>query len=208
MRLLDKNKINLVKVEDNYFPFFHIKNAFQEDIDCHELVESFPQIDTGGSFPSENLIDGPLKDLIQELEGGDFKNILEEKLDVDLKDAVVVTTLRGYSRLKDGQIHTDSNSKILTVLLYLNLDWDETIGNLRLLKNNSNLDDYIQEVPSSFGSLLAFKVTENCWHGFHAFEGKRLSVQMNYIYKRSFSSHKLRHLISSKLKKIFTSKKH
>ena len=40
-----------------------------------------------------------------------MKNILEEKLNVDLSNSEIVTTLRGYSRKKDGKIHTDSKSK-------------------------------------------------------------------------------------------------
>ena len=207
MRLLDKDKISTAFVEKEFFPFFHVENAFLEGVDSSELVASFPNIGTGGSFPSEDIPKGPIKQLIKELESDDFKSILEDKLNVDLNNSKVVTTLRGFSRSRDGQIHTDSKSKILTVLLYLNPLWDNKIGNLRLLKENSNLDDYITEISSDFGNLVAFKVTENCWHGFEPFEGKRLSIQLNYIYPDSLNSHKLRHMISSKLKKFLPSKK-
>jgi len=207
MRLLDKDKISTAFVEKEFFPFFHVENAFLEGVDSSELVASFPNIGTGGSFPSEDIPKGPIKQLIKELESDDFKSILEDKLNVDLNNSKVITTLRGFSRSRDGQIHTDSKSKILTVLLYLNPLWDNKIGNLRLLKENSNLDDYITEISSDFGNLVAFKVTENCWHGFEPFEGKRLSIQLNYIYPDSLNSHKLRHMISSKLKRFLPSKK-
>ena len=207
MRLLDKDKISTAFVEKEFFPFFHVENAFLEGVDSSELVASFPNIGTGGSFPSEDIPKGPIKQLIKELESDDFKSILEDKLNVDLNNSKVITTLRGFSRSRDGQIHTDSKSKILTVLLYLNPLWDNKIGNLRLLKENSNLDDYITEISSDFGNLVAFKVTENCWHGFEPFEGKRLSIQLNYIYPDSLNSHKLRHKISSKLKRFLPSKK-
>jgi Rps23 Pro-64 3,4-dihydroxylase Tpa1-like proline 4-hydroxylase len=120
-----------------------------------------------------------------------------------LSDAEVVTTLRGYSRSKDGQIHTDSKTKILTVLLYLNPNWHSSVGNLRLLKINNSLDNYIKEIPSEFGNLVAFKVTDDCWHGFEPFEGKRLSIQLNYIYPQALQSHRFRHKLSSYLKKLF-----
>ena len=90
---------------------------------------------------------------MQELEGDKFRAILEDKLEVDLKDAEVITTLRGFSRAKDGKIHTDSQSKIVTVLLYLNKNWDNSIGNLRLLKKNNNLEDYIQEISAEYAKL-------------------------------------------------------
>ena len=202
MQLLDKNQLNLAKVDNNFFPYFHVENALSHFLNSSDLVKDFPDIDSGGSFPSDNLQEGDIKKLVEELEGDEFKAILENKLGVDLKDAEVITTLRGFSRFKDGKIHTDSQSKIVTVLLYLNKNWDNEIGNLRLLKKNNDLDNYIQEISSEYGNLVAFKVTDNCWHGFMPFEGKRLSIQLNYIYPKSLNMHKIRHKLSASFKKI------
>ena len=128
MQLLDKNQLNLAKVDNNFFPYFHVENALSNFLNSSDLVKDFPDIDSGGSFPSDNLKEGDIKKLVEELEGDEFKAILENKLGVDLNDAEVITTLRGFSRLRDGKIHTDSQSKIVTVLLYLNKDWDNEIG--------------------------------------------------------------------------------
>ena len=204
MQLLDKNQLNLAKVDNNFFPYFHVKNALSNFLNSSDLVKDFPDIDSGGSFPSDNLKEGDIKKLVEELEGDEFKAILENKLGVNLKDAEVITTLRGFSRFKDGKIHTDSQSKIVTVLLYLNKDWDNEIGNLRLLKKNNDLDNYIQEISSEYGNLVAFKVTDNCWHGFMPFEGKRLSIQLNYIYPKSLNIHKIRHKLSASFKKLIS----
>ena len=204
MQLLDKIQLNLAKVDKSFFPYFHGENALSHDFEPLDLVDNFPDIDSGGSFPSDNLDEGYFKKLVQELEGDKFRAILEDKLEVDLKDAEVITTLRGFSRAKDGKIHTDSQSKIVTVLLYLNKNWDNSIGNLRLLKKNNDLEDYIQEISSEYGNLVAFKVTDNCWHGFMPFEGKRLSIQLNYIYPKSLNTHKIRHKLSSSFKKLIT----
>ena len=204
MQLLDKNQLNLAKVDNNFFPYFHVENALSNFLDSSDLVKDFPDIDSGGSFPSDNLKEGDIKKLVEELEGDEFKAILENKLGVDLKDAEVITTLRGFSRFKDGKIHTDSQSKIVTVLLYLNKNWDNEIGNLRLLKKNNDLENYIQEISSEYGNLVAFKVTDNCWHGFMPFEGKRLSIQLNYIYPKSLNIHKIRHKLSASFKKLIS----
>ena len=204
MQLLDKNQLNLAKVDDNFFPYFHVENALSHFLNSSDLIKDFPDIDSGGSFPSDNLKQGDIKKLVEELEGDEFKAILENKLGVDLKDAEVITTLRGFSRFKDGKIHTDSQSKIVTVLLYLNKNWDNEIGNLRLLKKNKDLDNYIQEISSEYGNLVAFKVTDNCWHGFMPFEGKRLSIQLNYIYPKSLNMHKIRHKLSASFKKLIS----
>ena len=204
MQLLDKNQLDLAKVDNNFFPYFHVENALSNFLNSSDLVKDFPDIDSGGSFPSDNLKEGDIKKLVEELEGDEFKAILENKLGVDLKDAEVITTLRGFSRFKDGKIHTDSQSKIVTVLLYLNKNWDNEIGNLRLLKKNNDLDNYIQEISSEYGNLVAFKVTDNCWHGFMPFEGKRLSIQLNYIYPKSLNMHKIRHKLSASFKKLIS----
>ena len=204
MQLLDKNQLNLAKVDNNFFPYFHVENALSNFLDSSDLVKDFPDIDSGGSFPSDNLKEGDIKKLVEELEGDEFKAILENKLGVNLKDAEVITTLRGFSRFKDGKIHTDSQSKIVTVLLYLNKNWDNEIGNLRLLKKNNDLGNYIQEISSEYGNLVAFKVTDNCWHGFMPFEGKRLSIQLNYIYPKSLNIHKIRHKLSASFKKLIS----
>ena len=204
MQLLDKNQLNLARVDNNFFPYFHVKNALSNFLNSSDLVKDFPDIDSGGSFPSDNLKEGDIKKLVEELEGDEFKAILENKLGVNLKDAEVITTLRGFSRFKDGKIHTDSQSKIVTVLLYLNKDWDNEIGNLRLLKKNNDLNNYIQEISSEYGNLVAFKVTDNCWHGFMPFEGKRLSIQLNYIYPKSLNIHKIRHKLSASFKKLIS----
>ena len=204
MQLLDKNQLNLAKVDDNFFPYFHVENALSHFLNSSDLIKDFPDIDSGGSFPSDNLKEGDIKKLVEELEGDEFKAILENKLGVDLKDAEVITTLRGFSRFKDGKIHTDSQSKIVTVLLYLNMNWDNEIGNLRLLKKNNDLNNYIQEISSEYGNLVAFKVTDNCWHGFMPFEGKRLSIQLNYIYPKSLKMHKIRHKLSASFKKLIS----
>ena len=204
MQLLDKNQLNLAKVDNDFFPYFHVENALSNFLDSSDLVKDFPDIDSGGSFPSDNLKEGDIKKLVEELEGDEFKAILENKLGVNLKDAEVITTLRGFSRFKDGKIHTDSQSKIVTVLLYLNKNWDNEIGNLRLLKKNNDLDNYIQEISSEYGNLVAFKVTDNCWHGFMPFEGKRLSIQLNYIYPKSLNMHKIRHKLSASFKKLIS----
>ena len=56
-------------------------------------------------------------------------------------------TARGWRRPKDGKAHTDSKSKIITVLLYLNpAPWTPSGGRLRLLNM----------VPSELSSDLEF----------------------------------------------------
>ena len=119
---------------------------------------------------------------------------------------------------KFGVFHLDSIKKYSRV--YINLErYDEalvytnvlsnfyiykTLQHKEAFKTLNNFEKHLTNVtiPSEIGNLVAFKVTANCWHGFKAYEGKRLSIQLNYVNPQSASSHRFRHTISSKIKQI------
>tara|TARA_B100001123_G_scaffold74907_1_gene84548 strand:- start:23958 stop:24566 length:609 start_codon:yes stop_codon:yes gene_type:complete len=201
--MLNFELIKKAEINSEFYPFFTVQDAFLNKQDHQKISADFPNIDKGGSFPSDSVLYGEsIQSLLDSLEGDQMRNILESKFQVDLKDKTVVSTFRGYSRMKDGKIHSDSNTKIITVLLYLNKNWDRSSGLLRMLKEKDNIENYITEIPASMGSMVAFKVTNNCWHGFIPYEGKRCSIQLNYLYKEALSKHTIRHKISSFFKKL------
>ena len=202
--MLNFESISNAEINSNYFPFFTVKDALSSNEFHSNLVSDFPSINKGGSFPLEAVALGEsVQRLVEELESNKMRKILEQKFQVNLQDKPVVTTFRGYSRIKDGKIHSDSKTKIITVLIYLNDQWNHQNGQLRLLKDKDNLKNYIEEIPATMGSLVAFKVTENCWHGFQPFKGKRCSIQLNYLYENALSQHNFRHWLSSLFKKLF-----
>ncbi|MGE0626468.1 MAG: 2OG-Fe(II) oxygenase [Hyphomicrobiaceae bacterium] len=168
--------------------------------------ETFPPISSGGSFPIESLDAGmAIKEVIDELDGPAFQALIEDKFDVDLTGRPKMYSLRGYTRSKDGQIHTDSKDKIITVLLYLNDGWDKPGGRLRILRDGRNFDNYAAEVPPDNGTLLVFKRSDTSWHGHHPFDGPRRSLQMNWMTSEgSRGWHKVRHKLSAGLKKLTT----
>ena len=201
--MLNFELIKKAEINSEIYPFFTVQDVFLNKEAHKKIATDFPNINKGGSFPSDSVSYGEsIQTLIDCLEGDQMRTILENKFEVDLKDKPVVSTFRGYSRMKDGKIHSDSKTKIITVLLYLNENWDESIGLLRMLKEKDNIDNYIIEIPASMGSMVAFKVTNNCWHGFIPFEGKRCSIQLNYLYTEALSQHNFRHKLSSFYKKL------
>ena len=108
----------------------------------------YPKISTSGSFPVDQVGFGPaFQTLLDELESDAFREAFEEKFGLDLSGRPTVTTVRGRCDARDGKIHTDSTSKIITVLIYMNESWQDTGGRLRLLRSADNLDDIIAEVP-------------------------------------------------------------
>jgi SM-20-related protein len=167
---------------------------------------TYPPISQGGSFPIASLAAGmAIKDVIAELDGPAFQEIVAEKFGVDLSGKPKMYSLRGYVRAKDGKIHTDSKDKIITVLLYLNEHWESAGGRLRLLRDATRLDNYAAEVPPDNGTLLIFKRSENSWHGHAPFEGPRRSLQMNWMTSEgSKGFHALRHKLSASAKKLVT----
>src|SRR6185312_1882756 len=81
-----------------------------------------------------------------------------------------------------GRIHTDSISKIATLLVYLNAAWTDTgEGRLRVLRSAKDFNDYTTEISPVAGSVFGFRRTGNSWHGHLPFVGERRVVQMAYL---------------------------
>ena len=115
-----------------------------------------------------------------------------------------MVTLRGQSRAKDGRIHCDSHSKLITALIYLNRDWDHEGGRLRLLNADPTTSRTSSaKSPPLAGTLVAFRCQENAFHGHKPFVGPRASVQLNWLTEDAVLTRELsRHGFSAFLKKL------
>jgi len=164
----------------------------------------YPLVTHPGSFPLPTLEYGPaFARLMQAIQGPEFTHAVERKLGVDLAGRPTMVTARGVSAARDGQIHTDSRTKLITVLIYMNNAWEAKTGRLRLLRSPDNLDDVIAEVPPDEGTLLAFKNEPNAWHGFHAFEGPRRVIQLNWVTDMGVvKREQFRHRVSAFFKRL------
>ena len=112
-------------------------------------------------------------------------------------------TVRGECRWTDGKIHTDSATKIVTVLLYMNEQWDTDGGRLRILRNGTDLENYVEEVPPHGGTLLIFRRSDRSWHGHEPFQGQRRAIQMNWVTGWSVVVREQgRHRLSTTIKKL------
>ena len=169
-----------------------------------EVLGDYPQVPGPGSHPPAELnIRGHFKSLIDELRGPQFQAAIERKFDIDLTGRPTMYTVRGFVREKDGSIHTDSETKIITVLLYMNEKWQDDAGRLRLLRSGTNLEDYVAEVPPYGGTLLAFKRSDTSWHGHKPLSGPRRAIQLNWVTSQDVVDHEQRrHQVSTRFKKI------
>ena len=164
----------------------------------------FPAVPGPGSHPPSELeIKGHFAALLHELEGATFRNVVEKKFGIELGQRPTMCTVRGYLQKKDGSIHTDSKTKIITVLLYLNECWDNKGGRLRLLRSGTDLEDYVAEVPPTNGTLLIFRRSDHSWHGHEPYEGPRRAIQFNWVTSNDVvKKEQARHRLSTRLKRI------
>src|ERR1700751_4481489 len=129
------------------------------------IDKDYPDVARPGSFPLREVTYGPaFAKLIEEMQSDEFRQAFEEKFNVDLTNRPDMITVRGRCSEKDGKIHTDSETKIITILIYMNAGWESAGGRLRLLLSGNNLDDMILEVPPKEGTLLAFLRSNNSRH--------------------------------------------
>jgi len=203
--MLNLNELKNSEINTKPYNYIVLKN-FINNQSLDNARRDYPVVPGPGSHPPNGLkIHGGFKLLMEELLGSGFREMIESKFEVNLKDYPTMYTVRGYCRAKDGKIHTDSKTKVITVLLYMNDDnWPSDNGRLRLLNNGTDLEDYFDEIEPKGGTLLIFKRSDNSWHGHHSFEGERRAIQLNWVLDDAVVEREQgRHGFSSKLKKLF-----
>lgn len=179
-----------------------------EDFVCREelspIVADFPQVPGHGSFPVETVACGPaFSRLVAALTGPELRAAVEEKFALDLGNRPTLVTVRGRSDGKDGRIHTDSESKIITLLLYLNTRWDRPEGRLRLLRGSDDIEDYAREILPLAGTMLAFRRSGRSFHGHRPHVGERRMVQVNWVTEPAVVQRELsRHRWSARWKAL------
>ncbi len=156
-----------------------------------------------GSFPPQALsIGDTFRALLDELEGSSFQRAIERKFGMDLAGQPKMLTIRGHARRKDGAVHTDTATKLITVLLYMNEEWSHDGGRLRLLRA-PRLEEAVTEVPPVGGTLVAFRRSDCSWHGHEPHVGARHVIQFNWMTENEVVAwQRGRHLATAALKKI------
>lgn len=178
--MIDTEKVLNAKLETSPYEYIVVSD-FIKDEWKDKLIAAYPQVKAAGSFPLSTVsCSSEFSQLINEMNSEAFRHAIETKFSLDLNDRPTMFTVRGKCRLKDGQVHTDSETKIITVLLYMNPVWEEQGGRLRLL-NSNNIDDIKAEVSPDVGTLLVFKRCDHSYHGHLPFEGTRKVIQMNWV---------------------------
>jgi SM-20-related protein len=204
LRYLDLDALKATPLAKEPFQYLVVPGFVRPEA-CAEINWDYPKIAESGSFPVAQLSYGAnFRELLDEMASDEFREAFEDKFGIDLGGRPHTVTVRGHCSPKDGRIHTDTKSKIITILIYMNPEWEHAGGRLRLLKSSDNLDDPIMEVPPAAGTMLAFKRSENSWHGHKPFSGERRVIQFNWVTSEGDRRvAMLRHHVSASFKRLF-----
>ena len=159
-------------------------NLLSADI-VEDLDRDFPRYRGAGYLPYDAVDCGPrMISLVEEMMAPPFAAAIGERLGLpDLGQYPNMVTICRSLNHRHGNIHTDSNSKIATALLYLNPDWMQTSeGCLRFLEQGDDFEaTVVPEIRPLYGTLAAFRRADNSWHGHLPFQGERRVIQIAWL---------------------------
>lgn len=137
------------------------------------------------------------------MDGPEFERAIAQKFGVNPTDRPKLFTVRGRARARDGRIHTDSATKLIIVLVYLNRSWQPAGGRLRVLRGPDDLNDYAAEIQPLAGTLFAFRRSDRSFHGHARFEGERRAIQLNWMTDVRVRDREIaRHRRSARIKRL------
>ena len=185
------------------FPFL-VAHDLVSTNDAEALGRDFPRYAEAGFFPYADADCGPaVQALVAGLTAPTFARALGAKLGLPTLDQhpCLVTICRSLN-LRHGTIHTDSRSKIVTALVYLNESWPPiSEGCFRFLNRIDDIDDLVvPEIRPLYGNLVAFRRADNSFHGHLPHEGERRVVQVAWL---TSEDEKLRKTQRGKLSRLF-----
>ncbi len=203
--LIDLDAFNRAPLMREPFDFL-IVPVFIPRAAAEAAAAAFPGPDLPGVLPiSTAAQDDAFGRLVRALWSEDVTNAFAAKFGEPLTRDALMMTRRTRTRSTDGRIHTDSENKRVTALIYLNTGWDEPGGRLRLLRGPDDIEDMIAEVPPLAGTLLAFRRSDRSWHGHKPFDGVRRSIMLNWMNDAATARREMmRHTISSTFKRVFS----
>jgi hypothetical protein len=202
--MLQISALEQTKLESSPFEHVVVKDFIGNDA-ISEINRDYPEINDPKNFQIEDLSFGPgFEQFLTELQSDEVREAVGRKFGVDLTGKPSQITVRRLCEAGDGKIHTDSRTKIISALVYFNEEWAHEGGQLRLLRSESNLEDYAVEVPPKAGTLLVFRRCDHSYHGHKPFDGERRMVQIAWVEPKRVGNYKdKRSKIMWRIKRFF-----
>jgi SM-20-related protein len=205
LSVLNADAVRNAPLSKEPYSFFLGGGVLKEEA-IPELKRDFPNITKPGYLTVDEVdLKGKFKTLVDEIESDEFSTVLSEKFGINLNQYPRLTTIRKLSQSKDGRIHTDGPSKVMTLLIYMNDEWQaDGSGRLRVLYDEKNFEPFAAEVPPTMGTVFGFLRSDNSWHGHQPFAGERKVVQTAWIVDaKEIERKKKRNGMAQFLKGIF-----
>lgn len=181
MQLLNLDVFDNSTLQHDPFDFLITQDVLSA-ASLKQINDDYPAIEIPANFKPADLNYGPaFQQLLEDVDSAEFQAAVERKFGVDLDNTTKTITVRKYSEMSDGNIHTDHWSKVITVLIYFNEEWYQEGGKLRMLRSKTDIEDFAAEAIPVGGTLLAFRRCNKSFHGYKRFEGERRVVQINWI---------------------------
>lgn len=199
--MIDLEAIYDADVIERPFSFMVVENLISAE-DLKTVQQDFPPISKPGLFPLQDLEYGPaFKGLVAELRSRDFTYVMGKKFRINLTQKPLLVSVRGQSRITDGRIHTDSKSRLISCMLYLNDEWRQSAGRLLMLRNKVDYSRALAEIPPDGGTLVAIRRSNRSWHGYLPYEGERRCIAFNWMWSRTArEAERIRHRLSAHMK--------
>ena len=178
--LLNLDKLAAAPLQRDPYDYLVVPGFLDQSV-VEAINADYPKIPSADNKDYEPYDRGPTFDaFITALTSPAMCKALSEKFGVDLSDSTTTVTVRTFSELSDGNIHTDHWSKLITVLVYFNDGWEGEGGQLRILRSKDDIEDYAAQIPPLAGSLMAFRRCDHSYHGYVRYQGPRRMVQMSW----------------------------
>jgi len=166
------------------FALFVAHDQLPADV-APQLDRDFPKYGSAGFFPYDPADCGPaVRALVEEVTAPAFADALGAQLGIErLGSFPTLVTICQALNKRQGRIHTDSDSKVATALVYLNPDWPDTSGGcLRFLHAIDDIDALVvPEIRPLYGTIAAFRRAPNSFHGHLPYEGERRVIQVAWL---------------------------
>ena len=187
MSLINLNALRAAQLNTDPFDFLVVPDFLSNEV-LARVNAAYPAIEAAANHALEDLQYGTaFATLVEELQAPAFATALGERFDMELASLPTTVTVRKFCERTDGNIHTDHKSKLMTVLVYFNEQWDHEDGQLRMLRAKGDIENYVAQVPPLGGTMLAFRRTDHSWHGHTQFVGERRMVQVNFLHQNPLS---------------------
>ena len=202
MSMLDYAAFDAAPLQRDPYDYLVVPEFIKREA-LQAINQDYPSLPGPGSHPIENTQYGrAFADFWTEVNSPELRARFADKFGIDLDGSPVMATVREFCEETDGHIHTDSKTKIITVLFYFNTAWPHEGGRLRILRSADDLDDYAAEVIPERGTMLAFRRSSRSFHGHKPFVGERRIMQMHWVdAKRIASNERKRQSLKWRVKK-------